>query len=127
MSEAELSGALQSVITNALHGQGWSIRTVQMAVRSTDLELYVQIDRGIFHADVVARFTPVIASDGLKLEPVFFQIGEYALPKSFVYPLLGYVFDRDLGAWNLSFGEIRLRTVVLHEGELEFDLERPHR
>lgn len=127
MSEAELSGALQSVITNALHGQGWSIRTVQMAVRSTDLELYVQIDRGIFHADVVARFTPVIASDGLKFEPVFFQIGEYALPKSFVYPLLGYVFDRDLGAWNLSFGEIRLRTVVLHEGELEFDLERPHR
>jgi hypothetical protein len=124
LTEQELTGVLTSVVTVGLQNEEWKVRSIQIVVGEKDLQMYVRLERGILHPEFTIRFLPVAVSGGLSFEPSSYMIGEYTPPNRFLYPLLGYVFKRDLGNWNLSFGEILLKNVKLEDGVMVLNLKR---
>lgn len=119
LTERELTGAMSSGVENALRDDKWKYVFTQIAVEPTEIELVGQFRRGWIRLDVMVRFVPRLVQGGVSFEPVYVQIGDYRLPPQMTYQIIGYLFSRDLGAWVLNFGDLRLSEVHLSRGYLE--------
>ncbi|MFZ2804328.1 MAG: hypothetical protein WA001_03820 [Patescibacteria group bacterium] len=125
LTEQELTGALSGVIPSALRGSGWTVESSQMAITSSSVELLGLFQRGAFHADVLVHFVPRINEGGLSFDPVSFQLGDYPLPPALMYPLVSFIFSRDLGTWSINFGSVKLEGIQLKNGELDLQTSGP--
>lgn len=119
LNEKEITGALETAIDAALRDEEWKQVFTQIAVRPTDFEMLSQFERGPFRFDVLLRFKPVIRGGGVSFDPVFAQIGDYVIPPSIAYNVLGYLFSRDLGTWDVKFGDLKLSDIKLFDAYLE--------
>ncbi len=122
LTEQELSGFLQQGLDTAFANTDWKESAAQLAIRQNDLEVSGELHYGIFKFDLLIRFVPQLHPEGVTFAPVAFQLGDYALPPATAYRLLGYLFSRDLGAWQLSYGDMRPDAISLHDGYLTLDI-----
>lgn len=123
LSEKELTGAVMDAVETALRDQTWKQVYSQIVIRPTDLEMYVQFERGPWRAEMLARFQPVVTSGGVRFDPLYVQIGDLHVPAAAAYRLASYLFSRDLGTWTVQFGDQKLQSVVLHDGTLNITAE----
>lgn len=122
MTEQQLTGLLQSSLGGALRDKAWSVRAAQLVIRPATLELFGEFVRGIWRADILVRFIPQVHNGTVSFTAISIQIGEYTLPASVAAPILGLVFERDLGSWSIAFGSARLQDIRLAEGTMEIRL-----
>lgn len=119
LTERELTGVLAQGIDTALREDEWKQVYTQVAVEPNELELVGQFRRGWVRLDALIRFVPRVTGGGVNFEPVYVKVGDYPVPARFAYQIIGYLFSRDLGAWVLKFGDLRLSAVHLSRGYLE--------
>jgi len=119
LNEKEITGALETAIDTALRDEEWKQVFTQIVIRPTDFEMLSQFERGPFRFDVLIRFKPVIKGGGVSFDPVYAQVGDYVIPPSVAYAVLGYLFSRDLGTWDVKFGDLALSNVKLFDAYLE--------
>lgn len=119
VTEKELTGAIMTTIDAALRDGAWRQVHTQMVIRPTDLEFFSRFERGSVRMDVLVHFVPVIQDGELRFDPVSVRIGDYPLPAALAYRAASAVFARDLGAWTVSFGDARLESIRLLDGEAE--------
>lgn len=125
LTEKDVSGALETAIDTALRDQKWKQIFTQLVIRPTDFEMLSQYEYGWVRLDVLIRFKPVMESGGVRFEPVYAQVGDYPIPPSVAYTVLGYLFSRDLGTWSIKFGDMVLTSVRLYDGYLEAVVSSP--
>lgn len=119
VTEKEMTGAIMTTIDAALRDGSWRQVHTQMVIRPTDLEFFSRFERGSVRMDVMVHFVPVIRDGELRFDPVSVRIGDYPLPAALAYRAASYLFARDLGTWTVSFGDARLESIRLLDGEAE--------
>lgn len=119
INDAELTGALISVIDVALRDQAWKALTVQIASTPEYLELFGKFQRGFIHADVRLRLKPVVENGGIRFEVTDFRFGDYPVHPSLAGRFAGIIFSRDLGTWKLKLGDMEIQEADSGNGYLE--------
>lgn len=119
LNEKEITAVLQTAIDTALRDQKWKQVFTQIVIRQTDLEMLSQYERGPIRLNVLVRFVPVMEDGGVRFDPVFAQVGDYRIPSTIAYTVLGYLFSRDLGTWSIKFGDMSLSEIRLHDAYLD--------
>jgi hypothetical protein len=117
--DAELTGALVSVIDLALRDQAWKALAVQMASTPEYLELYGRFQRGFVHSDVRLRLKVIVEDGGVRFDVTDFRFGDFPVHPSLAGRFAGVIFSRDLGIWKLKFGDIEIQEANPGNGYLE--------
>jgi hypothetical protein len=107
VSEQELSGLMKSAAEQGLRGEAWDLDLIQVAVTPEYMELYTKLEwRKMGNLDLLARFKPILDEKGnVHFEILETKIGDIKLPVSWGRALIGNVFSRDLGSWEIKIGE----------------------
>lgn len=124
LSEAELTGGVQSVINQALRDQDWQIENPQLAITPESVEFFGRLRRNATRVEVLFKFEPVVQNGGLKFEPSYLRVGDYPIHPKLINDLASLFFSRDLGTWVFSSGDIRLESVILKDGKLDLTVSQ---
>lgn len=116
VTETQLTGALESLAPSFFRTQDWKMEKVQLAIESSDIEVYGKFSRGFLHADVLLHAIPVINKDGLSFNVTSLRLGDYSLPPSMVHQVLSVVFARDLAHWSFALSHFTLTQIKLAPG-----------
>ncbi len=103
ISETEMSGLLNGVIAGAFRDQRFAAERTQVALTPGFLEMAVFVSWNRFlHFDLLLRMRPRVENDGtVRFETTNAYLGRIPLPSGWVMQLLGYIFSRDIGTWNI--------------------------
>ncbi len=113
-----MTAVFESAIDNALKRNAWKRVTSQVVIRPTDIELTGRFVNGPWHADLRVRLTPSVHDGGVSFTPVDVRIGDYPLPPSIAYQVVGTIFSRNLGTFFLRFENTSLKDFRLNNGSL---------
>lgn len=122
LSESQLTGMLVDSLGLGLRDQSTEVRLVQMAILPDGMEMTVRLTwRKILNLDLSGTLVPSVAANGdLHFEVAQAKLGHVVLPNSWLWPVLRYVFTRDLGVWQIKVGDdFVIREIKLTDGTLE--------
>ena len=122
LSERELTGALDAVFAEGLRSQGWKQDRAQIVVVPQNIEIFTELERGPYHADLLIKFVPHVSAAGVGFDPVSIQVGDYTFPPALAYPMISWIFSRDLGTFSLDFGAYHLDQMTLKDGAVDISI-----
>jgi hypothetical protein len=119
LSESELTGVFEGTLATGLRGSEWRVRHAQMAATHEGLEMFGNfVGKGV-QVDLLIRFKTTVDAVGVKFVPTYIQIGGYPIPVAWALKAGGYLFQRDLGSWNLNLGEYKMQKMEFYDGQIE--------
>jgi len=119
LSDAELTGALQSSVQLVLRQAGWDVSVLQVAVRPEGLEFTSRLQRGEVHFDFQGLFVPIVDNGGVRFRVDSIHFGDYPIHPIIGSRIAGAVFARDFGTWVFRLGTISFTDVQLHDGTVD--------
>lgn len=117
--EAELTGAVQAAITQALREQDATAEHVQIVIEPNGIEVSGRVIQRKTVADLLVRLVPVIENGGIRFDATAVRLGDYPIHPALAHRLAGAVLSRDFGTWRVSFGDVRFTSLTLRSGALE--------
>lgn len=118
IDEKEVSGLLAWGLNQGLRNN-FTIEQGQMAVLPAGLELFIKLKWSLGHIDLLVKIVPVLQADGsVKFEPVDAKLGMVNLPFWAIMPVISNVFAKDMGAWNLQAGDMKIKSLDLKDGKI---------
>jgi len=119
ITEQELTSVLNDQLRKALADPTAKIKKTQVVVRSKDIELYAHLRQSNARIEVLVRFVPRIEGDTLLFEPKQMWVGDIPVAPSLALKIASVFFSRDLGSWQINFGQLHIKDLRLQEGAIE--------
>ncbi|MFA6160555.1 MAG: hypothetical protein WC766_00055 [Patescibacteria group bacterium] len=106
VTEQELTGLLQGATVDALRNSLWEVNLEQIAVTPDYLEVFLKLKwQNTLNFDLLFKLKPKVDENGaIGFDVLEARLGDFAMPTSLIYPLVGNAFGRDLGEWQLKIG-----------------------
>ncbi len=120
LTEIQMTGLLTDSLVYGLRDRSMEIRLVQMAVLPDRIEILVRLTwRKIINLDLAGRLVPEVEENGdLHFDVTQAKLGHMDLPVKWLWPILSYVFTRDLGNWQIKAGDFRLGAIQETDGQI---------
>ncbi len=118
INEKEVSGLFAWGIAQGLRNN-LVIEQSQVAVLQTGLELFLKLRWALGRIDLLMQVKPVLQADGsVKFEPVSAELGMVSLPSWAILPVMSNIFAKDMGAWDLQAGSMKIKSLNLKDGKI---------
>lgn len=103
MSESEFTGLLHGVVRQGLRSSEYQAEVAQVVFLEDAIELYFYLTwKDFFSFEILTHLVPIVEDDGtLKFEVADAKFGDLPLPGDWVIGIIGYFFERDIGAWRI--------------------------
>jgi hypothetical protein len=127
LTEQDLTDLLSTVIEGAVRDKSWRVKISQIAVAPDRIELLMKIEWGWFgKLDFLISFKPVVDDkNAVHFETTSAQIGDFRIPPDWGMYIGSYLFNRDLGTWEIRIGNRSvIRSVTLQDGIIDMVLNR---
>jgi len=116
VTEAEMTGALQSEIGEVIRGEAWEVEQLQIVIGPNGLECTVSLRKNGTRFEFQGIFEPVVVNGGLQFRAVSIHVGDYPVHPALGLRIAGAVFSRDFGTWVFRLGTVEFIGVELEEG-----------
>lgn len=118
ISEKEVSGLFAWGIAQGLRNN-LTVEQSQVAILPTGMELFLKLRWGLGRIDLLMQVKPVLQADGsVKFEPVSAKLGMVSLPSWAILPVMSNIFAKDMGAWDLQAGSMKIKSLDLKDGKI---------
>ena len=118
INEKEVSGLFTWGIAQGLRNS-LAIEQSQVAILPTGMELFLKLRWSLGRIDLLLQVKPVLQTDGsVKFEPVSAKLGMVNLPSWAILPVMSNIFAKDMGAWDLQAGSMKIKTLDLKDGKI---------
>jgi hypothetical protein len=122
-TEEELTSFVRGGLADVLRGQGTLAERVQIAVTPAFIEASGLITASGLTVDALARFDADVEDGELRLNVCEAYLGDVPVHPKVVRQLESALFTKDFASWNVSAGDVKLKDVILGDGELELVFE----
>ena len=125
ISEEELTGLLRGSADMGLRSDDFNINDSQIAVTPQGLEMFFNITWGTaINLDFLIKAKPVITDKGLlEFESMQARVGDLPLPSFLMMQVVGMVFSRDLGSWDVRVNDTTgIKEILLFDKQMRVKL-----
>jgi hypothetical protein len=122
-SEQDLTASARGGLEDILRGREAAAERIQIAVTSDFIEASGLITTRGMTVDALARFDAVVEDGELHLNIREAYLGDVPIHPDLARQLEGVLFTKDFASWNVSAGDVKLKDVILGDGEMELVFE----
>ncbi len=123
INEKEISSLFAWGLNQGLRSE-MNIEQAQVAVLPTGLEIFTKLKWSLGRVDLLVRVRPELEPGGsVKFLPIDAKLGSVGLPLWLIKPVVSNIFSKDMGAWDLRAGSMKIKNLTLEEGKIKISFQ----
>lgn len=123
INEKEVSGLFAWGLNQGLRNN-MEIEQSQVAILPAGLEIFTKLKWSLGRVDLLVRVKPELEPGGsVKFLPIDAKLGSVSLPLWLITPVISNIFSKDMGAWDLQAGDMKIQSLVLKDGKIMINFQ----